>query len=86
MDRIVHDDKPTLMNKETGLLLWAVELSGQLQNPMDLHDFPFDADAIEVILHQNERSCRDEYVFRPYEDPVDEFNAVRFFFDVTNQQ
>jgi len=82
MTRILHDDRPTLIDSASGLLLWPVELVGALQNPMKLHAFPFDADVIEMHLHQNERSSRDEYVLRPYEDPDEEKAAVRFFFGV----
>ena len=58
MTRILHDDRPTLIDSATGLLLWPVELVGALQNPMKLHAFPFDADVIEIHIHQNERSSR----------------------------
>ena len=30
------------------MLLWPVELVGSVQNPMQLHEFPFDADVIEL--------------------------------------
>lgn len=36
MARILHNDTPVLMDSSTGLLLWAVELCGTLQNPMGL--------------------------------------------------
>ena len=82
MTRILHDDRPTLIDSSVGLLLWPVELVGEIQNPMKLHAFPFDADAIEIHIHQNERSSRDEYLLRPYKKDEDEKCAVRFFFGV----
>jgi hypothetical protein len=36
MTRILHDDRPTLIDSASGLLLWPVELVGALQNPMKL--------------------------------------------------
>ena len=56
MSRILHDDRPTLIDSETGMLLWPVELVGEIQNPMRLQKFPFDADAIELHIHQVARS------------------------------
>ncbi len=80
--RILHNDRPVLIDAKTGLLLWPVEMSGSLQNPMDLHSFPFDEDGIELHIHQNEQSSRDEYLLRPFTDPEEEATSVRFFFGV----
>lgn len=82
MTRVLHEDRPTLIDSGSGMLLWPVELVGSVQNPMQLHEFPFDADVIELHIHQNEKSCRDEYVLRPYESDEDERGAIRFFFGV----
>ena len=67
MERIRHENRPVLIDKKTGLLLWPVEFVGLLSNPMALHKFPFDTDAIDILIHQNEASLgRDEYIFRPW--------------------
>ena len=82
MERIRHENRPVLIDKKTGLLLWPVEFVGLLSNPMALHKFPFDTDAIDILIHQNEASLgRDEYIFRPW-PPAEEAQSVRFFFGV----
>ena len=82
MERIRHENRPVLIDKKTGLLLWPVEFVGLLSNPMALHKFPFDTDAIDILIHQNEASLgRDEYIFRPW-PPAEEQQSVRFFFGV----
>jgi len=48
---------------------------------MNLRAFPFDSDGIEVHIHQNEQSSRDEYLLRPFEGE-EERQSVRFFFGV----
>ena len=82
MDRIRHGDNPVLIDSTTGLLLWPVELVGELQNPMKLHAFPFDCDDISIHVHQNETSSRDDYLLRPFTDAAEEQQSVRFFFGV----
>ena len=82
MTRILHTDRPVLIDSAEGLLLWPIELVGTLQNPMDLHAFPFDHDIIELHIHQNEQSSREEYLLRPYESASDEQASVRFFFGI----
>ena len=81
MDRIRHSDNPILIDGDTGLLLWPVEMVGEVQNPMALHKFPFDSDDMVLHVHQNEASSRDDYIFRPYPES-EEQASVRFFFGV----
>lgn len=64
-----HGDRPVLMDRNTGLLMWAIQFSGKLNNPMMLRKFPFDADCIEVHIHQAEESNRDEYLLRSFDEP-----------------
>lgn len=46
------------------------------QAPVSLQDFPFDADGIELHIHQNEQSSRDEYLLRAYETVEEEQTSV----------
>jgi len=93
MDGVAHESKPVIADPDpdndgkskNGLLLWPVEYAGTITNPMALRGFPFDFDSVIIKLQQPEEASAHEFIFRPYEDPVDEYNAVRFFFDVGGQ-
>jgi hypothetical protein len=85
MSVVVHADQPILVDAAKGLLLWPIEFCGAMINPMDLRAFPFDRDSIEIHIHQAESSSRDEFILRPHDDPDEEGQSVRFFFDVFRQ-
>jgi len=98
-DMVCHytQEKPTLLDigadgrSKDGLLLWPSLYKGTLRNPMDLRNFPFDHDWIEVFLHQSESASAREYVFRPFADHTaldafaEERSSVKFFFDVKQE-
>jgi len=85
MNVLVHEEQPILVDASKGLLLWPIEFCGAVVNPMDLREFPFDRDSIDVHVHQAESSSRDEYILRPFEKAEEEEQSVRFFFDVFSQ-
>ena len=86
------DDRPSLVDigpdgkSANGLLLWPCLYHGSLRNPMDLRDFPFDRDFIEIFIHQAENASAAQYVFRPFGDAEEEGGSVRFFFDVAQER
>ena len=87
MELMAHVDRPTIADlkdgvSQNGLLLWPTEYVGTLTNPMSLRAFPFDNDTIEIVLHQSEAASSSEYVFREYEEPLDDAASVRIFFSV----
>lgn len=81
MSVVDHEEQPILVDSKTGLFLWPIEFCGAVVNEMNLRDFPFDRDSIEVHVHQAESSSRDEFILRPFDDPSEEQQAVRFFFN-----
>ena len=93
MEGCAAESKPVIADADpenggrskNGLLLWPAEYSGTIINPMKLRGFPFDFDSVCIKLQQPEEASAEDFVFRTYDDPVDEYNAVRFFFDIGDQ-
>ena len=81
-------ERPTLVDldengkSKAGLLLWPSHYSGDLRNPMNLRQFPFDHDYFEISLMNGEHTSAEEYVFRAFPEDEQERASVRFFFDV----
>ena len=59
-----------------------IRLQGSCSSGRSTIDSRAHSDSIEIHVHQAESSCRDEYVLRPFIDPAEEVQSVRFFFDV----
>jgi len=75
----VNEHGVSLMDSKTGLLLHALELEVTISNEMDLRRFPFDADAVEILVLQDETENADDWVLRPHENME---NAIQFFYNV----
>ena len=70
----ISDEPVVLSDPSTGLLFYCVLFEGKDDNPMDLRQFPFDKDALEVhftstsdsvALDGRPRQQATDFVFRP---------------------
>jgi hypothetical protein len=75
-------DEMTLLNSSTGRIRSVIVYEGTLSNPMDLRQFPFDLDAVNVTLStlsrwmsydqtRHGKSTSRMYRVRPVSDPVE---------------
>lgn len=72
----------SLVDSSTGLLLNALEVEVVLTNDMNLRNFPFDSDDIQMILLQSEDSSSSEWIFVPWEGGDGTENCVKCFYDI----
>uniref|UniRef100_A0A0G4HUB3 Neurotransmitter-gated ion-channel ligand-binding domain-containing protein n=1 Tax=Chromera velia CCMP2878 TaxID=1169474 RepID=A0A0G4HUB3_9ALVE len=69
---------PVLLDSERGLMLQALEFETLLHNPMDLREFPFDADMVEVHMVSSESHPAEDFVFSEWKEDVT--SSVKCFF------
>lgn len=74
----------SLVDSSTGLLLNPLEVEVVLTNDMNLRNFPFDSDDIQMVVLQSEDSSSAEWIFVPWEGEGDDgtHNCVKCFYDI----
>jgi len=75
----VNEHQVSLMDTETGLMLYPLEVEVTISNDMDLRKFPFDSDAVDIIILQSEDGDAEDWVLRQHENVE---SSVQFFYNV----